>query len=96
MPTLTRRRVPEAPNETCRVFYADVPVGTTSIRAGVPGDANGLPIVTIIVTFYYYVERRSLSAFAVRAPPLLDTSTSIATPPLRKRYGTGGPPLPNA
>ena len=40
MPTLTRRRVPEAPNEAWRVFYGDVPVGTISIRAGVPVDAN--------------------------------------------------------
>jgi hypothetical protein len=40
MPTLTRRRVPEAANEAWRVFYGDVPVGTISIRAGVPVDAN--------------------------------------------------------
>ena len=42
LPTLGKSvPVPEAPNEAWRVFY-DVPVGTISIRAGVPVDAKSM------------------------------------------------------
>jgi hypothetical protein len=36
MPTLTRRRDPDANLETWQVFYGDVQVGTIGRRAGVP------------------------------------------------------------
>jgi hypothetical protein len=34
MPALTRRRNPDAPQETWRVYYGDVRVGTIAIRSG--------------------------------------------------------------
>ena len=40
MPTLTRRRSPDAQQETWLVYYGDVHVGTISERAGVPADAD--------------------------------------------------------
>jgi hypothetical protein len=36
MPTLTRRRDPDAHQEAWRVHYGDVPVGTISLRSGNP------------------------------------------------------------
>jgi len=40
MPALTRRRDPEAHQQTWYVDYGDVQVGTTSMRAGVPVDVD--------------------------------------------------------
>ena len=40
MPSLTRRRSPDAQQETWLVYYGDVQVGTISQRAGVPADAD--------------------------------------------------------
>jgi hypothetical protein len=40
MPALTRRRDPDALQETWRVYYDDVQVGTISRRAGVPVDVD--------------------------------------------------------
>jgi len=40
MPSLTRRRDPDAPQETWFINYADVRVGMISRRAGVPADAD--------------------------------------------------------
>ena len=39
MPTLTRRRDPDAHNETWRIFYGDVHVRTIAIRSGNPTTA---------------------------------------------------------
>jgi hypothetical protein len=36
MPTLTRRRDPNSREETWRIFYGDVPVGTIGRRSGNP------------------------------------------------------------
>jgi hypothetical protein len=36
MPSLTRRRDPDARQERRRVFYGDVQVGTIGMRSGVP------------------------------------------------------------
>jgi hypothetical protein len=38
MPTLTRRRSPDAPEESWQVFYGDVRVGTIGKRVGIPRD----------------------------------------------------------
>jgi hypothetical protein len=40
MPALTRRRDPEARQESWRVFYGDVQVGTIGLRSGVPMHAE--------------------------------------------------------
>ena len=40
MPTLTRRRDPDAPQETWHIHYGDVQVGMIGSRAGVPADAD--------------------------------------------------------
>ena len=40
MPVLTRRRSPDAQQETWLVYYGDLHVGTISERAGVPADAD--------------------------------------------------------
>ena len=39
-PALTRRRDPEAHQETWRVYYGDVRVGTISMRSGIPVDED--------------------------------------------------------
>ena len=44
MPTLTRRRSPDAQQETWLVHYGDVHVGTISERAGVPADADQMEL----------------------------------------------------
>jgi hypothetical protein len=36
MPTLTRRRAPDASHETWLIFYGDVQVGTIGMRSGNP------------------------------------------------------------
>jgi hypothetical protein len=36
MPTLTRRRSPDAPEDSWQVFYGDVRVGTIAKRIGIP------------------------------------------------------------
>ena len=38
MPSLTRRRSNDSPQESWRIFYGDVPVGWIGIRSGVPVD----------------------------------------------------------
>src|ERR1700756_5279086 len=40
MPTLTRRRSPDAQQEIWLIHYGDVQIGTISRRAGVPADAD--------------------------------------------------------
>ena len=40
MPTLTRRRDPDAPQETWHIHYGDVQVGMIGRRAGVPAEAD--------------------------------------------------------
>jgi hypothetical protein len=40
MPVLTRRRNPDAPQETWRVYYGDVHVGTIALRSGNPTDTD--------------------------------------------------------
>ena len=40
MPTLTRRRSPDAREECWHVFYGDVRVGTITIRSGNPHDTD--------------------------------------------------------
>jgi hypothetical protein len=40
MPILTRRRNPDAPQETWRVYYGDVRVGSIAIRSGNPTDTD--------------------------------------------------------
>jgi hypothetical protein len=40
MPALTRRRDSNAPQETWRVYYGDVIVGTIGIRSGVPAHVD--------------------------------------------------------
>ena len=40
MPTLTRRRNPDAPQETWHVYYGDVRVGAIAIRSGNPADTD--------------------------------------------------------
>jgi hypothetical protein len=38
MPTLTRRRSSDAREESCKIFYGDVRVGTIAKRTGIPRD----------------------------------------------------------
>jgi hypothetical protein len=40
MPALTRRRNPDAPQETWRVYYGDVRVRAIAIRSGNPADTD--------------------------------------------------------
>ena len=40
MPTLTRRRSPDAPEECGYVYYGDVQVGTIAIRTGNAHDTD--------------------------------------------------------
>ena len=40
MPELTRRRNPDASQESWRVYYGDVRVGTIAIRSGNPADTD--------------------------------------------------------
>ena len=43
MPALTRRRSPDALQETWLVYYGDARVGTISVRSGNPADADQWP-----------------------------------------------------
>jgi hypothetical protein len=40
MPTLTRRRNPDAPQATWLVYYGDVRVGSIAMRSGNPADTD--------------------------------------------------------
>ena len=40
MPALTRRRNPDAPQETWHVYYCDVRIGAIAIRSGNPADTD--------------------------------------------------------
>ncbi len=40
MPALTRRRDPEALQESWRIFYGDVCIGSIAIRSGIPVDKD--------------------------------------------------------
>ncbi len=47
MPELTRRRDPDALQETWLVYYGDVHAGTIAIRSGNPTDTTGEDFVNL-------------------------------------------------